>query len=146
MSGIQCPTWPHCWYAISTDDLRAHQQMIAHLTVDERHVSAEEMTGTVINGLSKTEQEISHGKLIRYYDTESSPPRMTKSELHLPSGGVLEQRWAAWGSRRDWPTPAEALADRVHPEQNPYHWWRISTRFVTPWRADNFAKDPRGQQ
>lgn len=95
------------------------------------------MTGTIIDGLLRTEQEVAHGTLVRHYDPESSPPRMTKSELHLPTGGVLEQRWKAWGSNRDWPTPDQARADRVHPEQNPYHWWRVSTRFVTPWKPED---------
>lgn len=94
------------------------------------------MTGTMNDGLIKTEREVAHGRLVRYYDPESVPPRMTKSELHLPTGGVLQQRWSAWGSTRDWPTPQRALADRVSSEQNPYHWHRISSRFVTPWESD----------
>jgi hypothetical protein len=96
-----------------------------------------EPRGTIVAGLIKTEREVVHGTLVRHFDPESSPPRMTRSELHLPTGGVLEQRWKAWGSDRDWPTFEEALADRVAAEENPRLGDRVTTRFVTPWMAED---------
>lgn len=91
------------------------------------------IVGEFVNGLTQTKTHVSHGILVRYYDPDSEPPRMLRAELRLPTGGVLEQRWIAWGRDRDWPTPEQAMADRHPPEVNERYWNKISTRFVTPW-------------